>query len=327
MYVRRMTINFLIGVFVAIMIMVSVGGVYAAYPEEKPVTVIVAYAPGGGTDTFVRFFQKYAEQSLGQKLVIKNLPGAGCQIGWTTLANARPDGYTIGIINLPSINILMTMRDDVGFEVSDFKTICQSQADPVMLTVQPDSPFKNAAELVEYARSNPEKVIVGFDGPLSNNQLQWLVAAQKVEIETTNICYDGSGPTLTALLGGHIDVAAPSSSSALPYIESGKLRSIGVFKQERLDSLPTVQTFSESTGITVPSVGLSCRGFAAPKDTPQEIIDFLEKAFKKALNDPVFLEQAKKAGIPINYLSSKEFGEHFKSVDENTKLYAPLLKN
>lgn len=326
MYVRRMTINFLIGVFVAMMIMVSVGGVYAAYPEERPITVIVAYSVGGGTDTFIRFFQKYAEQSLGQKLVIKNLPGAGCQIGWTTLANARPDGYTIGIINLPSINILMAMRDNVGFEISNFKTICQNQADPMMLAVQPDSPFKNAAELVDYARSNPEKIVVGFDGPLSNNQLQWLAAAQKVGIETTNICYDGSGPTLTALLGGHIDAAVPSSSSALPYIESGKLRSIGVFASERLDPLPNVPTFSESTGITVPSVGLSCRGFAAPKGTPQEIIDFLEKAFKKALNDPVFLERAKKAGIPINYLGSKEFEEHFKSVDENTKLYAPLFK-
>ena len=326
MYVRRMTINFLIGVFVAMMIMVSVGGAYAAYPEERPITVIVAYSVGGGTDTFVRFFQKYAEQSLGQKLVIQNIPGAGCQIGWTTLANARPDGYTIGMINIPSINMLIAMRDNVGFEVSDFKTICQAQADPMMLAVLPDSPFKNAAELVDYARSNPKKVIVGFDGPLSNNQLQWLVAIQKVEIETINVPFTGSGPTLTALLGGHIDAAVPSSSSALPYIESGKLRSIGVFAPERLDSLPNVPTFSESTGITVPSVGLSLRGFAAPKDTPQEIIYFLEKAFKKALNDPVFLEEAKKMGIPINYLGSKEFEEYLKSVDENTKLYVPLFK-
>lgn len=325
MCIRRMTINFLIGVFVIIMVTVSVSGVYAAYPEKKPITVIIAYSVGGGTDTFARFFQKYAEESLGQKLVIKNLPGAGCQIGWTTLAQARPDGYTIGIINLPSINILMAMRDDVGFEMSDFKTICQNQADPMMLAVQPESPFKNAAELVEYARSNPEKITVGFDGPLSNNQLQWLVAAQVAGIETTNICYDGSGPTLTAILGGHIDACVPSSSSAIPYIESGKLQSIGIFAPERLDLLPSVPTFSESTGITVPSVGISSRGFAAPKDTPQEIIDFLEKAFKKALNDPEFLEQAEKMGIPINYRSAKEFEEHFRNVDENTKLYAPLF--
>lgn len=320
---NRISIIYLV---ILILIVTIVGEVYASYPEEKPITVIVAYAPGGGTDTFVRFFQKYAEEQLGQKLVIQNLPGAGCQIGWKTLADARPDGYTIGVINLPSINILMNVRENVGFGVSDFQTICQCQADPVMLTVQPDSSFKNASELVEYAKNNPNELDVGFDGPLSNNQLQWLVTTEIAEIETNNILYDGSGPTLTALLGGHLDAAAPSSSSALPYIESGKLLSLAIFNQERLEALPDVPTFVEATGIGVPAAGLSSRGFAAPKDTPQEIIGFLAESFRKVLQDPEFLEKAKEAGIPINYLNSEKFEEQFKNVEENTKRYAPLLE-
>ena len=127
--------------------------------------MIVAYSPGGGTDTAARTIAKYVEKHLGQRLVVENKPGAGGQIGFSALARAATDGYEIGFINVPSIQLVKRLRDNVPYELSDFQPIANIQLDPVVVAVKTDSPYQTLSDLLADARERPGEVNIGADGP------------------------------------------------------------------------------------------------------------------------------------------------------------------
>jgi tripartite-type tricarboxylate transporter receptor subunit TctC len=143
----------------------------AGYPEKPPV-FIVAYAPGGGSDVAARIIAKFVEPHLGQSIAVENKPGAGGQIGFTALAKARPDGYTIGLLNVPSILLIKALRPEATYQMADFTPVANIQLDPVVVAVKPDSPFKTMQDLVAYAKQNPGKLNLSGDGPQTNNHLQ-----------------------------------------------------------------------------------------------------------------------------------------------------------
>ena len=126
----------------------------AEYPE-KPITMIVAYSPGGGTDTAARTIAKYVEKHLGQRLVVENKAGAGGQIGFSALATAKPDGYEIGFVNVPSIHLVKKLREGVPYEISDFDPIANIQLDPVVVAVAAESPYQTLADLLADAKAHP----------------------------------------------------------------------------------------------------------------------------------------------------------------------------
>jgi len=296
----------------------------AVYPE-KPVKMIIAYSPGGGSDTFARVIVKYAESYLGQSIVIENKPGAAGQIGFQILAEAVPDGYTFGLINIPSMNLIIGLRPDVPFTLDDFKPIACFQLDPGIIVVREDSPFKTMQELLDYAKENPGKLNLAAEGPRGNWHLQEVVARDLLDFKTNLIPYSGSGPANVALLGGDADVALVSASSAMTHIEDGRMRALTVFLPETYEHLPDVPTIKEATGVEVPPAGASARGIAVPKGVSDDKVKVLEDAFIKAFNDPQFRAQAADMGIPLKYMTSDEFWAHMKEANKLVEKYKDLL--
>ena len=277
----------------------------ADYPT-KPVVAIVPFSPGGGNDILLRLVAKYITPSLGEALIVENKPGAGGQVGWTTLSKSKADGYTIGATSLPSMILVKSLRENVPFALDDFHYICNFQVDPIIWVVHEESPFKTASDVVEFAKANPKQLNVAGDGPQSNVQLQHLVAAKLLEISSNFVSYSGSGPALTALLGKQVDLAATTLSSAIPHIEGGRLRPLVLFYSANMDALPGVPTAEEAFGVKIPSIGMALRGVAAPKDVSPEQIAKLEQAFKAVAESPEFLEQAQSLGLSIHFMGSEE---------------------
>lgn len=301
------------------------GTVFADYPK-KPVTMIVAYSPGGGTDTAARIVAKYVQPYLGQRLVIQNKPGAGGQIGFTALANAKSDGYKIGFINIPSIFMVKMLRDNVPYDMSDFELIANIQMDPVVLAVKPDGPYKTLEDFIKAAEDAPGRLNVGGDGPQSNNQLQLIIAEKKLGIDLNFVSYNGSGPAITSLLGGQVAAAVPSASAATPHIKNGRLRALAVFSTSPYAYLPDVPIIKTASGVDVPCVGASMRGVAAPKGISGDAKARLQKAFASVMEDKGFLERADKMGLPLKYMDADEFSSFLEIAEKETKDYIDLLK-
>ncbi len=298
--------------------------VFAASFPTKPVLAVVPFSPGGGNDIVIRLVAKYMTPALGQSLVVENKPGAGGQIGWTALAKARPDGYTIGATSQPSMVLVKVLRQNVPFDLNDFKYICNFQIDPLVWVVNKDSKFKKASDVVEYAKKNPGKLNVAGDGPQSNVQLQHLVNSKALKMESNFVSYSGSGPALTALMGNQVDLALTTLSSAVSHIEAGRIVPLVMFYDDKIDGVD-IKPSKEVFKMDIPSAGTAMRGVAAPKNTKPEDIAVLEKAFEEVTKNPEFREQAKSLGLIIKFIGSKESG---KLVEESKKIveeYKPLF--
>lgn len=298
--------------------------VFAASFPTKPVLAVVPFSPGGGNDIVIRLVAKYMTPALGQSLVVENKPGAGGQIGWTALAKARPDGYTIGATSQPSMVLEKVLRQKVPFDLNDLKYICNFQIDPLVWVVNKDSKFKKASDVVEYAKKNPGKLNVAGDGPQSNVQLQHLVNSKALKMESNFVSYSGSGPALTALMGNQVDLALTTLSSAVSHIEAGRIVPLVMFYDDKIDGVD-IKSSKEVFKMDIPSAGTAMRGVAAPKNTKPEDIAVLEKAFESVTKNPEFREQAKSLGLIIKFIGSKESG---KLVEESKKIveeYKPLF--
>lgn len=297
----------------------------AEYPD-KPVVAIVPFSPGGGNDILLRLVSKYANQHLGQTLVVENKPGAGGQIGWTALARSKPDGYTIGATSLPSMILIKALRPEAPFALDDFQYVANIQIDPIIWVVHKDSRFKTAKELVEYAKANAKKLNVAGDGPQSNVQLQHLVASKALGISTNFVSYSGSGPALTAALGEQVDFAASTLSAAMTHIEAGKLRPLVVFHGESIEVLPGTPTAKAAFGLGIPSIGTAVRGVAAPKATGPDKLAKLEAAFRKVCESPAFLAEVKSLGMIVKFSGAKESESLVKESLRLVEEYKDLLK-
>ncbi|MDT0501090.1 MULTISPECIES: tripartite tricarboxylate transporter substrate binding protein [unclassified Halomonas] len=295
------------------------------YPE-KPITMVVAYSPGGGNDTVSRLMAKHIEPYLGTRMVVENHPGAGGQVGFTRLARADADGYTIGLLSSPSLFMIEMLRDGVAYSLDDFQAVANIQSDPILLAVNASSDYADLAALTDDIAANPGYVNVGGDGPQSNVHLQAAAFESVLELDTNFISYSGSGPTATALLGDEVDAALLSTSSALQFIEAGRIRPLAVFDNARHPALPDVPTLAEVAGAEVPSVGTAVRGVAGPAGIPQERLAHLESAFKQLLQDEEFQAAAANLGIVTHYLDSNDFTEMLEASREATAQYIDFMQ-
>jgi tripartite-type tricarboxylate transporter receptor subunit TctC len=275
------------------------------YPE-KPITLIVPFAAGGGTDIGTRIVAKYAEKYLGQSLVVKNIDGGGSEVGVTQMVNSPPDGYTISGFNSASIT-LCTMRDANYHPIDDIAPISLAVSDPRLFAVRADDDrFTDAASFIQYAKDNPNKLTIGTSGAGTSGHLSILVMNKAAGIEAKPVHFGGAGESKAAFLGGHIDAIAQTYGEVLSMLKDGSAKVIAVATEERMPELPDVPTFKE---VGIDLVIASNRGFAAPKDTPKEIIDILAEAFRKAHEDPEYQAEMEKMGLPAKYLGPEEFGE------------------
>ncbi|MEW5863897.1 MAG: tripartite tricarboxylate transporter substrate binding protein [Pseudomonadota bacterium] len=271
---------------------------------SRPVTLIVTFPAGGPTDLAGRALAEATSKYLGQPVVVENRPGATGTLGAAALVNARPDGYTLSMI--PVTVFRLPHMENVAFDpVKDIRYVIGVSGYVFAVVVRADAPWKTMADLVAYAKANPERINYGSHGIGSTVHLamEELSAAQGVKL--THVPYKGSADMMTALLGGHIHVAV-DSTGAVPHVSAGKARVLAVFTEKRVPFWPDVPTLAElGYGI----VSTSPYGIGAPAATPPEVVKILHDAFKKGLEDPIHLKTLEKFNQPLWYKSSEQYAQ------------------
>lgn len=276
-----------------------------SYPE-RPITMLVAFKPGGGTDVAARGIARYFEKYLGEgaKIAVVNKPGAGGEIGFTTLATSKPDGYTIGFINVPAI-IAYSIERETRYKMADFQPIGNLVYDPGIWTVRADSEIKTLKNAIDFAKANPGVLTIGTTGSSGSSEHIAIMQMERLTGAKFNHAPFGStAPMRSALLGGHVPVGAFNLGEAVSLASEGKIRILGVMGNKRSSLAPDVPTFKEQ-GYDL--ISGSSRGIAAPKGMPADILKMLETALEKAVNDPEYVANAKKAYVPLDYLNAEQF--------------------
>lgn len=294
------------------------------YPDVKvPGTIraIVAYNAGGSSDALARvmlpYWEKKIEELTGQKpnAVVVNLPGAGGEIGWTSLAFAQQDGSTIGVANLPAVGLVEAARD-VKYApwLEKFAAIGVDVIDPNVIRLQKDSNYGSLKEAFEAAKKNPGSVTIGADGPLSDDHLAVYAAANKFGSEFTFVPYAGGAPANKAFQSGEVDIAVGNVFDHLKTKESAKGAAIMWAKPYPM--IKDVPTLKDSIGVDVGNLG-STRGWVAPAGIPDDLLKVYREAFAMAANDPEYQEAAKKRNITIvDPMIGDEFAAYMKEQDE-----------
>ncbi|MEW6333343.1 MAG: tripartite tricarboxylate transporter substrate binding protein [Thermodesulfobacteriota bacterium] len=288
----------------------------------KPITVINPMGAGGSHDLTMRAVVSVATDYLGQPMIVQIKSGGGGAIGSETVAKAAPDGYTL-LAGGPGWNTTLPAVEGRSRGPEDLMAVCRINYSANNIVARADAPFKNLKEMVAWAKANPGKLIFGTSGTWGAADVPWKELMKKTGITSKVVPYDGGGPALVAILGGHIDVTASFAAQALPQVKAGKLRILAVLDDKRNPEFPDVPTAREQ-GIDV--VYLMWRGILAPKGTPRPVIDKLGLAFKKMVEDKTVLNMLKSFGDVANYLGPDEFEKLWRAEYEQHKELVKLYK-
>ena len=256
----------------------------SSYPE-RPVRLVVPFPAGGGADNLARAIAPKAAQFLGQPIVIDNKPGAGGNIGAAEVARAAPDGYTIlhGTNGTHGIN--QALYAQPGFDpFKDFTPIARWTMLPAMVVVHPSIPASNVRELIAYLKANPNKVSFGSAGNGTTSHLAGTLFKQQTGVDIVHVPYKGGGPALAGLLAGDTQLMVELMVSVYPHVKAGKIKGLAVTTKQRVPTAPDFPTLDESgvAGFDLAATD----GVYAPAGTPRPIIDKLNDAFRRALEDP-----------------------------------------
>ncbi len=301
----------------ALLVFLCAGYSPAADYPDKPINMIIAFTAGGSSDVQARIMQKHWNAKGYARWIFVYKTGAGGAIGFAEIAHAKPDGYTIGGVNVPHI-VLQPMAQGAQYTIDDFAYICQVVNDPQVVAVRKDSHFKSVKEIIEFAKANPGKLKVGLVGPYSGHHLMLLDFKSKYKIDVADIMYKGAADQNAALLGGEVDVMFGNVNDVMRSLE--QINVLGVASTKRNSFLPDVPTLKEQ-GYDIESD--IRRGFVAPKGIEPAKLKYLRDAFKAVATDPAYLQDMKKAGQPAEYMSGEEFG---KFVHEESERDRQLLK-
>ena len=279
---------------------VLAGPVLADYPE-RPIKVIIGFPAGSSIDVNLRTFMPALERVLGGTIVVENRPGAGGAVAWNDVANAKPDGYTLGSVNYPAI-AGVTATGGLPFDpLEKFAFLGNIIYEPNIIAVGKSSPYKNLNEMVEFLKANPNGLSYGSDGIASLDGLVALAVGSKAGVKFRSVNFEGSSDALAALLGGHIDVMGMSVSMAVPLMQSGDVRAMGVGGADRNPLIPDVPTFAEQ-GIPL-AVNAASRGLVVQAGADPAVIAKLRDAIKTASQDPEYIATAKKMNQALRYVS------------------------
>ncbi|MEA4877891.1 hypothetical protein SDC9_116483 [bioreactor metagenome] len=291
----------------------TVGIASTAYPE-KPVEVVVAFAPGGGTDAAARLVFKYAQKYFPQNFAIINKPGAAGEIGFTSIAQSKADGYTIGFINPPTILLHPIQREGCRYTLDDFEPIANIVMDPGVIAVKKDSKYTTLKELFDAAKAKKKAVSIGYSGPGTSEAMTLKKLERMNEMELNKIPFEGSAPSVVALLGGHVDAVCMNISEAYTQVEEGNIKLLGVGSTIRDATLKDVPTYKEQ-GFDLIQVAL--RGVAAPKGIPAEAKAKIEQAIAMTMQDPEFVQKTKEMQMPLHYMGSEEYTQFLNSMNND----------
>jgi len=302
----------LIGSLVAILLLVFI---HSTFAQEKfptrPITLIIPWAPGGGGSINAQLLQPHMEKAIGSGVVIVNKTGGGGTIAWNFVANSAPDGYTVAIVNPSLVVTLYTTKTGVSYK--RFDPILYTVGVPAGVVVKADSPWKTFKELIEHARANPGKMQMANSGHAAMYHIGIVGIEMATGVKFTHIPYKGSGPCVTALLGGHADASLIEISTLLPYVEAKKFRILAVSSATRNFAIPEVPTFKEY-GFDL-DVG-TWYGYVVPKGTPKERIKILHDTFKVAMDSEEFKAFYKKQGGVVEYKDAEGLAGYLELQDK-----------
>ena len=252
-----------------------------AYPS-RPVRIIVPFAPGGATDIIARLVGQWLSERLGQQFVTENRPGAGSNVGTEVVVNAPPDGYTLLQVGASSA-INMTLYEKLNFNfLRDTTPVAGIISIPFIMAVNPSVPAKTVPEFIAYAEKNPSKVNMGSGGNGTAGHLSGELFKMMASVNMVHVPYRGEAPALTDLLGGRVQVMFGTVPASIEYVRAGKLRALALTSARRSEVLPDLSTVGEF----VPGYETSAwQGLSAPRNTPADIVEKLNKETNAALAD------------------------------------------
>ena len=296
------------------------GTANAAWPE-RPVRIVVPYAPGGFTDALARLVSTKLGEKLGQPVVVENKPGASTMLGAEAVARAPADGYTLLMATTSTISTNPLMFRKMQYKAADFVPVALAGLTPFVLVAHPSVPAKDAAGLVSYARANPGKLNFAMLGVGSSTHLVDEMLRSAAKIDIPDVPYKGSGPASSDLLAGHVQLNFDAVSTAIPRIRSGQLKGLAITSDTRSPLLPSVPTFKES-GLPQ-MVAYSWYGLMAPAGTPAAVVEQLNRSVNEVLKLPVIQAQLDANGAHAPALDPRQFGA---LIAEHTHTWELIVK-
>jgi tripartite-type tricarboxylate transporter receptor subunit TctC len=290
------------------------------YPD-KPIRLIVPFAPGGASDVTARALSDKLSENMGTTIIIDNRGGAGGTRGAALAAQAAPDGYTL-LFTSASYTFTPSIYKNLPYDpIKDFKPITMFTSIPNVLVVHPSMPVKNTGELLALARKRPGEIHYSSGGRGSNIHLTSALFEYMARIKLAHVPYKGGGPGQIALMSGEVEMMLPAITPALPFVKSGRMRGIAVSSKQRAPVLPQLPTINESG---VPGyVKTSWFALFAPAAVPQHVIDRVYQASVKALKNPEIVKRLANQGAEAVGNSSAEFSEF---VRDEINAWAKLIR-
>lgn len=288
----------------------------------KPITLVIPFGPGGSHDLTARVVVSVTPTYLPQPVVIQLRPGGGGAIGSDQVAKAPPDGYTL-LFGAPGPNSTLPAVEGRSHGPDTLVAVAKINESPVVLITRSDRPYNNLKELAEWAKANPGKLTHANTGPWGASDVPMKQLMKDYGITGQIVPYDGGGPALVAVLGGHTDTTFTLTAQSIPHIKAGKLKALAVMGKKRHPELPDVATSIEQ-GFNVTYT--IWRGILAPKGTPGPVIEKLATAFKKVTEDKSFQALVKKLGDEPGYLGTEEFSREWRAEFEAHRELGKLYK-
>lgn len=289
---------------------------HAADFPKKNITLIVPYSAGGSSDIGARRHAQHLEKELGVSVIVDNTVGAGGWVGWNKLMKAKPDGYTIAQLNLVFVDGYLNPEMKRKQNLDSITPLARHVLDTTAWAVRPDSPYKDARELLEFVKANPGKVKVATSGVMTQHHIL-LIQLEKLGYKMEPVHTNGLADVMAMVLGGHVDVASLGAGDIRKQAKEGELRALAVMAPERSRFLPDTPTLKENTGLALEAY--AARGYAGPPNMDPAVVKILSDALGKAMSNPEHIQDMENLGMDMAYLNSEEWLAFLKKIETEHK--------
>ncbi|MCF6390209.1 tripartite tricarboxylate transporter substrate binding protein [Mycobacterium sp. MBM] len=294
------------------------------FPGNKPIELIVSFAPGGAVDTAARLVAPELEKNLGTNVEVVNRPGAGGQIGYTELAGAKADGYTVGATGSPSVVVSpLDPARGATYTRDSFQPLGMQVVDPAVIGVAPNSPYTSLASLIDAAKAAPGTITATTTGIQTGEHFAIADIKEVTGAEFSPVHFsEGQSQAVAAFLGNHVPVYIGSTSDVIDLVKQNKIRVLGVMDAQRSTFLPDVPTFRE-VGYDV--VSTTARGYSAPAGLPESVASKLQEAFKAAIENDDVVAKMNDLGLETRYLDGAKYEQLWTEQESTYKELMPAV--